>query len=328
MVDNDKCCICGECCSCCPNLEVTVTPPTVVSDHLFTVTVTVKEGEPQGTATVEKLGLNDARGFAAGMKVVVKNAGARAPAVAVVAGTAGNDLSLATDIGGSAVRAPAATDAEYNGTLAVMGQWADASGGQPPTAFKLGTITLIAGCGQAQFSVTLSGSVPRTLHLSIVDCGEVGTDEETLCGSGSVVVTGEPAYPVAVYITGGLCCPKGYRSLEVQAIDANGIRVLDWREKNDEPEGDQWYMANGEADGCQPVWVYSFTSATADPYDVISKCDAGCSPAHYPGAGTRLLIDPDDAVYGFKYCAEFGGDAEIWCDNPLGTCTAEDQEAP
>lgn len=323
MVDNDKCCICGECCSCCPNLEVTVTPPVVVSDHLFTVTVTVKQGEPQGTATVEKLGLNDASGFAADMKVVVKNAGAKAPAVAVVAGTAGNDLSLATDIGGSSVLAPAATDTDYNATLAVMGQWADENDPTGAGYFVLGTIEIVAGVGQAQFSMTLSGSVPRTLHISIVDCGEVGTDEETLCGSGSVVVTGEPKYPVAVYITGGLCCPNGYRSLEIQAVDAYGIRVFDWREKNTEPEGPEWYMANGLEDGCQPVWVYSFASPTDDPYDVISKCD---DPPSY-GIGTHRLIDPDDEVYGFKCCVQFGG-GDTWCDNPLGTCTDEDQEAP
>jgi len=112
-----------------------------------------------------------------------------------------------------------------------------------------------------------------------------------------------PAYPVTVYITGGIEFTGGYRSLEIQCLDANNVRVYDWRGHNG---GSITGTSFSAGDGCNPVDVHVFNSPS-DPPHTVQGLNLG---------GFTHTISPDDLFC----CASFGGGG-IWCNNPLGTCT-------
>jgi hypothetical protein len=115
-----------------------------------------------------------------------------------------------------------------------------------------------------------------------------------------------PEYPVAVYITGGVEFSGGYRSLEVQAVDANGIRVYDWRGDNGVFNfSGSSVNSNGLSDGCEPVEVHQF-SFSDDPSKAIVSQAAG---------DFSHVVDPGS----FECCVAFGGGGS-WCDNPQGAC--------
>ena len=114
-----------------------------------------------------------------------------------------------------------------------------------------------------------------------------------------------PAYPVKLYATGGIAFTGGYRSMELQAVDNNGTRVYDWRDKNDGSfAGDMsvWYS------GCTPTLLHTFDAA-----------DDPCYTAENDPF-TKEVCPAD-----FVCCAPFGGGGS-WCDNPQGVCWLDEEE--
>lgn len=116
-----------------------------------------------------------------------------------------------------------------------------------------------------------------------------------------------PRYPITCYVTGGLNYSGGYRSLELQCLDADGIPVYDHRKKNDGSFSGSGFSSNGLSDGCVPVQVHQFNAETDAPASL-------CSIAAPEYCET---VQPSD----FEDCVAFGGGG-IWCDNPLGECPA------
>lgn len=122
-----------------------------------------------------------------------------------------------------------------------------------------------------------------------------------------------PKYPVECFITGGLYysgAAGGYTSLELQCVDANGIRVFDWRDRYVGTFTPPVLLANGLAygapnTGCEDVLIHTFNASTDAAEEI-------CSMANMDYCKT---VGPND----FTCCDTFEGGG-IWCDNPLGTC--------
>jgi len=129
-----------------------------------------------------------------------------------------------------------------------------------------------------------------------------------------------PQYPVTVYITGGVVTEGGYRSLEIQCLDANNVRVYQKRQSNGGTFAVPFTYSNGlpvlDPDpeppnsagfqGCLPVEVHQFVTANDAPFEVfpVGQTD-----------GFSITIHPDE----FQCCVPYEYQ-DNWCDNPQGVC--------
>lgn len=106
-----------------------------------------------------------------------------------------------------------------------------------------------------------------------------------------------PAYPVTCYRTGGAANSGGYSSVEVQCVDAKGVRVFDARGSNGGGFGGTWSFA-----GCGASAVGTISGPNGAS---VSVCWGSYCISVGPGSLTC--------------CAGFGGGGS-WCDNPIGSC--------
>ena len=126
----------------------------------------------------------------------------------------------------------------------------------------------------------------------LVADGKIAVHEDCCCSEPP-----PPEYPVKVYRTGGIYFSGGYASVEVQAVDACGNRVFDWRGHNSG-------STTGEIYTCSECEHYLVGELQKKSDCITVSCST-----------QSIIVCGDDLVN----CVQFGGGG-IWCDNPQGEC--------
>jgi len=139
-----------------------------------------------------------------------------------------------------------------------------------------------------------------------------------------------PKYPIKLYITGGYYNDGGekpsqckYRSLELQAKDANNTRVFLWRCRTDPTIAKivgGYFPSSGttSSDWCAPVLVNTFLTELSPDFTVTIQ-DATISPQPF----SKTVINKMDTAGGDWHCCvkyDDGGytDSTISCPDGSG----------
>lgn len=117
-----------------------------------------------------------------------------------------------------------------------------------------------------------------------------------------------PTYPVRLYKSGGLWYTGGYCSLELQAFDANGVRVYDYHFNNGGAQTGTTHVGDNDnvppdTDGCGYFLRGTFASAASSPIAVIwSTCGITVSTGDLSTSEVAFQSNKD----GGSYCSNEG----------------------